>query len=393
MASINFKDVVKSYKNNVLTIKGVNLEINDGEFVVIVGPSGCGKSTFLRMLAGLESVTDGEILINNQVVNHLEPAERNIAMVFQNYALYPHMSIFENMAYGLKNRKIPKNEINRRVNDVAEMLEIKEFLARKPKELSGGQRQRVAMGRAIVRQPDVFLFDEPLSNLDAKLRVQMRMEIRKLQKRLGVTTIYVTHDQVEAMTLADKLIVINKGHIEQVGKPIDIYHYPASTFVGQFIGSPSMEFLSATLKADLQHVVLINGECLDLGGTLDQRTSGEKLTLGIRPEHWHLNTDITKIKDQQESGLHIIIDLIETLGADTLVYGTLKGTDERISVKLSGEQNYPESAELAIRMRSFDISIFDPETKQRVHRNKKRKVVHQKVLKKTTPQGADCSLT
>ena len=386
MATISFNGIVKSYKKNTLTIKGVNLEINEGEFVVIVGPSGCGKSTFLRMLAGLESVTEGEILINDKLVNHLEPAERNIAMVFQNYALYPHMSIFNNLAYGLKNRKIPKDEINRRVNEVARLLKIEEFLSVKPKELSGGQRQRVAMGRAIVRQPDVFLFDEPLSNLDATLRVQMRMEIRKLQKRLGVTTIYVTHDQVEAMTLADKLVVMNQGYIEQIGKPIDVYHHPESMFVGQFIGSPSMEFLSATLENDKRHVTLSNGEILDLEGSLDQRQAGDMLQLGIRPEHWYLRPQ--DVINKQGSGLHIIIDLVETLGADTMIYGTLKGTNERISVKLSGAQNYIEGVELALCMQAFNINIFDPKTKQRIHRKKDQRFMQEAV----PPENAEASI-
>ncbi len=378
MPNITFNKITKSYKGkknqrHEFAIKDLSLSIQEGEFVVIVGPSGCGKSTLLRMLAGLETITSGEILINNQIINKLEPAERNIAMVFQNYALYPHMSIFDNMAYGLKNRKTPKKEIKQRVNDVAEMLEITKFLGRRPKELSGGQRQRVAMGRAIVRQPDFFLFDEPLSNLDAKLRVQMRLEIKRLQKRLGITTIYVTHDQVEAMTLADKLVVINQGNIEQVGKPMDVYHYPESKFVGKFIGSPSMEFVSATLEQDKQHITLKNNELLNLGGFITNRKTGEQLMLGIRPEHWHPENEALNFEERSTmSGvLHIIIDLIEKLGADTLIYGTLKGTKERISVKLFGEKNYKEGTELAIRMRSCDISIFDPITKQRIHIKRK----------------------
>ncbi len=246
MATISLKDLVKNY-GKVEVLHHVEGEFQDGEFIVIVGPSGCGKSTLLRMVAGLETVTGGEIYIGDNMVNELEPADRDIAMVFQNYALYPHMSVRENMAYGLKLRKFSKSDIERRVNEAATILEIEDYLDRKPRQLSGGQRQRVAMGRAIVRDPQVFLFDEPLSNLDAKLRVQMRLEIKKLQRKLGVTSIYVTHDQVEAMTLGDRLMVLNGGYVEQFGTPIDLYEKPASIFVAGFIGSPSMNFLPGHL--------------------------------------------------------------------------------------------------------------------------------------------------
>ena len=245
MATIQLENLVKAYEE-VEVLHNVNGEINDGELVVVVGPSGCGKSTLLRMIAGLETVTSGNVYIGARVVNDLEPAERDIAMVFQNYALYPHMSVRQNMAYGLKIRKINQQEIDRRVNQAAEILSIEEYLDRKPRQLSGGQRQRVAMGRAIVRNPQVFLFDEPLSNLDAKLRVQMRLEIRKLQQRLNVTSIYVTHDQVEAMTLGDRLMVLNDGVVEQFGTPIDLYDKPETMFVAGFIGSPSMNFIPAS---------------------------------------------------------------------------------------------------------------------------------------------------
>ncbi len=247
MASVGFKAVHKSYGDQEI-IHGVDCEIDDGEFIVVVGPSGCGKSTLLRMVAGLESVTAGEIFIDGRSVNNLEPAERDIAMVFQNYALYPHMSVFDNMAYGLKIRRLPKAEIAERVNKAARILELTPVvLSRKPSQLSGGQRQRVAMGRAIVREPAVFLFDEPLSNLDAKLRVQMRLEIKKLQQDLGVTSIYVTHDQIEAMTLGHRLLVLNDGNVEQLGTPIELYERPATIFVAGFIGSPSMNFLAARI--------------------------------------------------------------------------------------------------------------------------------------------------
>ena len=243
MSTVSLKNIHKSYGNTEV-IHGVDMDIEDGEFIVIVGPSGCGKSTLLRMVAGLETITKGDIFIDNRVVNDLEPMDRNIAMVFQNYALYPHMNVYDNMAYGLKIAKTPTAEIEERVNKAAKMLQLTEYLKRAPRELSGGQRQRVAMGRAIVRKPAVFLFDEPLSNLDAKLRVQMRLEIKDLQKDLGITSLYVTHDQVEAMTLADRMIVMNDGIAEQIGAPLDVYNNPKTTFVGGFIGSPPMNFLS-----------------------------------------------------------------------------------------------------------------------------------------------------
>src|SRR5262247_3801673 len=245
MASVSLRGVRKSY-DGVEVVHGVDCEIRDGEFIVVLGPSGCGKSTLLRMIAGLEAITQGEIVIGERVVNALEPKDRDIAMVFQNYALYPHMSVFDNMAYGLRIRGFKKDDIDARVNRAAEILELGALLPRKPRQLSGGQRQRVAMGRAIVREPAVFLFDEPLSNLDAKLRVQMRLEIKRLQRELGVTSIYVTHDQVEAMTLADRLIVMNAGVADQIGTPMDVYERPASVFVAGFIGSPSMNFLAGT---------------------------------------------------------------------------------------------------------------------------------------------------
>src|SRR5512139_1262139 len=290
MAGVSFRNVVKKY-GELEIIHGVTAEVADGEFVVIVGPSGCGKSTLLRMVAGLERITSGEIAIGERVVNRLEPKDRDIAMVFQNYALYPHMSVRENMAYGLKIRRMAAADIEARVKRAAEILELGPYLDRKPRALSGGQRQRVAMGRAIVREPAVFLFDEPLSNLDAKLRVQMRLEIKRLQRELGVTSIYVTHDQVEAMTLADRLIVMNAGVADQIGTPMDVYDRPASVFVAGFIGSPAMNFLAAKVGQDRKSV--------DLAGTgansavslpLAQPTSapvGTAVALGVRPEHLH----------------------------------------------------------------------------------------------------------
>src|SRR5215212_6296030 len=294
MGAISLRNVSKTYgvgpKANPV-IHGVNAEIADGEFVVIVGPSGCGKSTLLRMVAGLEEITGGEIWIAGRVVNDLEPSARDIAMVFQNYALYPHMTVFDNMAYGLKIAKVPLAEIRTRVDQAAKILELAPFLARKPRELSGGQRQRVAMGRAIVREPAVFLFDEPLSNLDAKLRVQMRAELQGLHRRLGTTSLYVTHDQVEAMTLAHRMIVMNAGRAEQIGTPLEVYARPATTFVASFIGSPPMNLIP-------------------------QQRDGRALLFGIRPEHLEPCAE-------SEALLQLEVDLIEPLGADTLVYGHL----------------------------------------------------------------------
>ena len=281
MATLSMSGVNKRYPNGAHAVRGVGMEIADGEFIVFVGPSGCGKSTLLRMVAGLETITEGDIRINDERINDRSPAERNVAMVFQNYALYPHMTVYANMAYGLKNRGIAKDEIQETVMRVAKMLHIEEFLERKPGLLSGGQRQRVAMGRAIVRNPSIFLFDEPLSNLDAKLRVRMRIEIKKLQRDLGVTSIYVTHDQVEAITLGDRLVVINEGLVEQMGDPIEVYQKPASLFVAGFIGSPAMNFLDARLEGD---GVVVGGLTLPVNGDL-AGGAARPVALGFRPEH------------------------------------------------------------------------------------------------------------
>jgi len=281
MAQVHLENVKKRF-GATQVIHGVSVAIDDGEFIVIVGPSGCGKSTLLRMVGGLETVTEGEVRINNTRMNEKEPMDRDIAMVFQNYALYPHMSVAQNMAYSLKIAKLPKSEIESKVAEAARMLQLEPYLDRKPKELSGGQRQRVAMGRAIVRKPSVFLFDEPLSNLDAKLRVQMRLEIKELQSKLGITSLYVTHDQVEAMTMADRMIVMNAGNAEQVGTPLDVYERPQTLFAAQFIGSPSMNIVSARLSGG--RATLANGAVLSVNSAADVN-----VRLGIRPEH--LDTD------------------------------------------------------------------------------------------------------
>ena len=335
MASISLKNIVKRYGTGaaaVPVIHGINIEIKDGEFVVLVGPSGCGKSTLLRMIAGLEEITGGDLLIGDKKVNDLEPAKRNIAMVFQNYALYPHMTNYENMAYGLKLAKVPEAEIKQRVDKAAKILELSHLLDRKPRQLSGGQRQRVAMGRAIVRQPQVFLFDEPLSNLDAKLRGQTRLEIQKLHAELGITSLFVTHDQVEAMTLAQRMVVMNGGHVEQFGTPEEVYHTPASTFVAGFIGSPPMNLLKNAP----------NGK--------------PGLILGIRPEHIDL---------VDAGGVDFHVHTVELLGAERLLYGKVNGED--VTVRVEEGKPYPKVGETTqITARPDRLHWFNAETGKRV---------------------------
>ena len=334
MASISLKNIVKIYgkgKTALQVIHGVNAEINDGEFVVIVGPSGCGKSTLLRMVAGLEEVSGGDISIGSRVVNDLEPAERDIAMVFQNYALYPHMSVFDNMAYGLKIAKVPKDEIKTRVDKAAKILELGGLLERKPRDMSGGQRQRVAMGRAIVRQPQVFLFDEPLSNLDAKLRAQTRLEIQKLHRELGITSLFVTHDQVEAMTLAQRMMVMNAGVMEQFGTPEEVYNRPASTFVASFIGSPPMNLLKTAPDGKTGQIV------------------------GIRPEHLDIGS----------SGWPLKVEAIELLGAERLVYALLN--NERVIIRIDENQSSPALGSTIFAMpRADKVHHFDAATGKRI---------------------------
>jgi sn-glycerol 3-phosphate transport system ATP-binding protein len=309
MAKVQLRDVRKSY-GLLEIIHGVSTDVADGEFIVIVGPSGCGKSTLLRMVAGLETITAGEIVIGDRVVNALEPKDRDIAMVFQNYALYPHMTVYENMAYGLRIRGFAKDDVRTRVNRAAEILELGPLLERKPGALSGGQRQRVAMGRAIVREPAVFLFDEPLSNLDAKLRVQMRFEIQNLHRRLGTTSLYVTHDQVEAMTLAQRMIVMNAGRAEQIGTPMEVYQNPATLFVAGFIGSPAMNFMPAKGEGGSRFSLLAGGSVTAaVGGA----AAGHAVTVGIRPEHLMP----VGAAEAQVTG---VVEMVEELGADTLIH-------------------------------------------------------------------------
>ena len=344
MTQLQLTDLKKSFHKQTV-IHGVNLTINSGEFVVFVGPSGCGKSTLLRMIAGLEEISDGTLQIGSDIVNDVVPAERGVAMVFQSYALYPHMTVFENMAFGLKQARTPKAEIDRLVRAAADTLQITDYLDRLPKHLSGGQRQRVAIGRAIVRDPKVFLFDEPLSNLDAALRVQTRIEIANLHKRLAATMIYVTHDQVEAMTLADRIVVLNKGQIEQVGSPLELYNQPANQFVAEFIGSPKMNILQVDKKD--------NQLCLRSGETLFDSWSGPANVgaVGIRPEHL---VPVTKAEAQFSGPIRHI----EHLGEYCLAYVQL--TDHQdLTVKLSEEQAEQHSTDLHLSPLSDKLYMFD----------------------------------
>jgi len=345
MAEVSIRKVVKVYDGGVQAVRGIDLDIKDHEFVVLVGPSGCGKTTTLRMIAGLEDISGGEILIGPDVVNDVPPKDRDIAMVFQNYALYPHMTVHENMSFGLRLKKFPKDEINRRVDEAARILDITELLNRKPKQLSGGQRQRVAMGRAIVRNPKVFLFDEPLSNLDAKLRVQMRIEIKRVHQKVRTTTVYVTHDQVEAMTLADRVVVMNHGVIEQVGTPQELYHSPKTRFVAGFIGSPAMNFIPCRLESSGDNLMIRAGD-FTLPAPAHRakqyaacKSNGE-LLLGLRPEH------LIDARTHMEPGMAVFdakLDVTEPMGMETLVYFNLNGTQVcgRVSPTVGAKDGAP----------------------------------------------------
>ncbi len=353
MSTINIQQLKKSYQNTQV-IHGVDIDINDGEFVVLVGPSGCGKSTLLRMVAGLESITEGEIKIDDTVVNDLEPKDRGIAMVFQNYALYPHMSVYDNMAYGLKLMKLPKDEIEKRVQDVAKLLQIEEYLTRRPSNLSGGQRQRVAMGRAIVRNPKVFLFDEPLSNLDAKLRVQMRMQIKTLQNKLGVTTIYVTHDQVEAMTMADKLVVLKDGIAAQIGTPMEIYDDPKNQFVAGFIGSPSMNFISCEVTDE---TITIGEQSFPRPASVSQRGT---LTMGVRPEHF--STD-----ENNPYSFSGTVQMVEKLGASILLYIHCDSMEQPLVVECENTVAANIGDTFKVHIDDKKMYFFDAKTEQRIY--------------------------
>jgi multiple sugar transport system ATP-binding protein len=387
MGAIKISSVGKIYPNGTRALEDVNIEINDGEFVVLVGPSGCGKTTLLRMVAGLEDITEGEIFIGEKIVNEVAPKDRDIAMVFQNYALYPHMSVYDNMAFSLKLRKLPKEEIDKKVKDAARTLEISELLERKPKALSGGQRQRVAMGRAIVRSPEAFLMDEPLSNLDAKLRVQMRAELGQLHTQLETTTLYVTHDQVEAMTMGDRVAVIRKGELQQIDTPREIYLYPKNIFVAGFIGSPSMNFVYADVKVsgDKTMLTFAGEEITCVGESLDKlkKVDGKQIVLGIRPEAFE---DSTYAKDSEYTeSISITVTLLDQLGSDSYIhfYKDLKPVqteaieeilaDEGEDISVLGDQTkfiarinpnstVKEGEEIKLSIDPSKLHFFDPES-------------------------------
>ena len=368
MATLKFRNINKIYENKVQAVFDFNLDVEDKEFIVFVGPSGCGKSTTLRMVAGLEEISSGELYIDDVLVNDVVPKDRDIAMVFQNYALYPHMSVFDNMAFGLKLRKVPKAEIAERVHEAAEILGLEEYLNRKPKQLSGGQRQRVALGRAIVRSPKVFLMDEPLSNLDAKLRVQMRSEIAKIHEKVGATTIYVTHDQTEAMTMATRIVIMKDGHIQQIGSPKEVYNFPANIFVGGFIGSPAMNFVTGryidgkfVIEADKTQR-RIEVELTDELRANIQGYEGEEVVFGIRPEDIHIDGPI--VERYPNSQADIECDVVELLGHELILYGYLNG--QRITVKTSAIHDIQVHDKVRL---TFDLNkahFFDPTTTNRL---------------------------
>jgi lactose/L-arabinose transport system ATP-binding protein len=353
MAELSLNNIVKRY-GALEIIHGADLDVKDGEFVVFVGPSGCGKSTLLRMIAGLEDITGGELKIGGRLVNDVEPADRGIAMVFQSYALYPHLTVEENLSFGLRMNGNPKDDTERRVRHVAEILQITELMKRRPKQLSGGQRQRVAIGRAIVREPQVFLFDEPLSNLDAELRVQMRVEISRLHKQLGTTMIYVTHDQTEAMTLADKIVVLRAGNIEQIGAPLDLYDDPANQFVAGFVGSPKMNFLKAEVaevQAGKATVALANDRTVRLAVPLhDPITSGTPVTIGIRPEHFGE-------AGQGEADLTVAVDVAEHLGNTSYIYANFGG--EQLIIEQPESRSLGKTERLMVSLSAARTFLFD----------------------------------
>ena len=365
MANVELKTLKKVYGKDVLAIKGADVSIKDKEFVVLVGPSGCGKSTLLRMIAGLEEISDGDLYIDEQRVNDLSPKDRDIAMVFQNYALYPHMTVFENMAFGLKLRKYPKDEIKQRVEEAAKILGLSEYLDRRPKEMSGGQRQRVAIGRAIVRKPKVFLFDEPLSNLDAKLRVQMRTEIKRLHKKLDATMVYVTHDQIEAMTMGNKIVVLKSGDVQQADQPMTLYNDPSNQFVGSFIGSPSMNFASGKItKTDRQYFEG-SGFKFSIPENIEEKTEkflNQEITLGFRPEsiYDHDYEDKAQLTEKNE----IEIDVTEPIGAETFIY--FHQGDNEFVMRSSSGLTYNNHQKINIGFDVARLYFFDSNTGKRL---------------------------
>lgn len=368
MASLSLKHIYKKYSDSVTAVSDFNLDIKDKEFIVLVGPSGCGKSTTLRMIAGLEEISDGELYIGDRLVNEVAPKDRDIAMVFQNYALYPHMTVFENMAFGLKLRKTPKEDIKRRVDEAAKILDISHLLDRKPKALSGGQRQRVALGRAIVREPKVFLLDEPLSNLDAKLRAQMRTELSKLHKSLGTTFIYVTHDQTEAMTMGDRIVVMKDGVVQQVDTPQNLYEKPCNAFVAGFMGSPQMNFIEAKLvsKGGSLAVEFGNGKYsikIPEGKIKDDSIKafiGRDVILGIRPEHLH--DDEMFLSLAKDGIIEVKVEVTELMGAETYLYLNLEG--QQITARVDPRSTAKQGDELKIAIDVNKIHLFDKETER-----------------------------
>jgi len=365
MASVKLVNATKVYDNSVTAIDRANLSIEDREFVVLVGPSGCGKSTLLRMIAGLEDVTSGEILIDGKVVNEVPPRDRDIAMVFQNYALYPHMSVYDNMAFGLKMRKMEKSQIRRRVNEAAEILQIREYLERKPRALSGGQRQRVALGRAIVRKPKVFLFDEPLSNLDAKLRVQTRIEINRLHKTLRTTMIYVTHDQVEAMTMGDKIVVMKAGVIQQVDSPMNLYGNPANKFVAGFIGSPSMNFIRGVIDSGKTPHFKSGSFSIPVPAAAMKkmkRRMRAEIILGVRPEHIAIEENAKPKHGSKAQPM--TVDVVEPVGNETLVY--LRSGDIALCSRTSEAVAMKSGQRVGVLFNPSKILFFDAKTEERV---------------------------
>ncbi|WP_033826947.1 ABC transporter ATP-binding protein [Bacillus andreraoultii] len=365
MAELQLEHIYKIYDNKVTAVTDFNLHIKDKEFIVFVGPSGCGKSTTLRMIAGLEEISKGELKIDGKVVNDVPPKDRDIAMVFQNYALYPHMTVYDNMAFGLKLRKMPKEEIDKRVKEAAKILGLEQYLDRKPKALSGGQRQRVALGRAIVRDAKVFLMDEPLSNLDAKLRVQMRAEIAKLHQRLNTTTIYVTHDQTEAMTMATRIVIMKDGVIQQVGSPKDVYDNPENVFVGGFIGSPAMNFFKGKIEGE--NIVLDGDVRLGIpGGKLkllkENGYIGKEVIFGIRPEHIH--DEPVFIESFPNATINVKVDVAELTGAELMIYSTLGGHDFVARIDARATVKAGDNLKLALDMNK--AHFFDPESEIRI---------------------------
>ena len=365
MSSVTLKNVYKRYSGNVVAVKDFNLEIADKEFIVLVGPSGCGKSTTLRMVAGLEEISDGELYIGDRLVNDVAPKDRDIAMVFQNYALYPHMTVFDNMAFGLKLRKTPKDEIKRRVEEAAKILDIAHLLQRKPKALSGGQRQRVALGRAIVREPKVFLFDEPLSNLDAKLRVAMRTEITKLHQRLQTTFIYVTHDQTEAMTMASRIVVMKDGVVQQVDTPQNLYDYPTNEFVAGFIGSPQMNFFNVTLKKEGQDVVAVFGDnkivvpASKVAKLIDESCIGKDVVMGIRPEN--IGDGETMLNTYPDAVVTMNVEVTEQMGSETYLYMTTSGKDGNIIARVDPRTTSRAGDTIKVAFDVNHLHFFDKE--------------------------------